>query len=96
MYKIGDRVEVSARVNLAGLTAREVRVELYFGHVSSYGEIEQAHTLQMEPQTDGGSVVEYRGQIECGMTGRQGYTVRLLPRHPALTHPYVPGFLSWG
>jgi starch phosphorylase len=95
MYKIADKVEVSARINLGGLSPQEVRVELYFGSISSSGTIENAGSVEMIPQSDGRSAVEYRGQIECAVTGRQGYTVRLLPKHPALIHPYVPGYLRW-
>jgi starch phosphorylase len=95
MYKIADNVEVSARINLGGLPPQEVRVELYFGSISSSGTIENARSLEMAPQSDGRSSVEYRGRIECAVTGRQGYTVRLLPKHPALIHPYVPGYLHW-
>jgi starch phosphorylase len=95
MYKVADKVEVSARINLGGLSPQEVRVELYFGSISSSGTIENAGSVEMIPQSDGRSAVEYRGQIECAVTGRQGYTVRLLPKHPALIHPYVPGYLRW-
>jgi starch phosphorylase len=95
MYRIGDNVEVSARINLGGLSPQEVRVELYFGSISSSGAIENSRSVEMTPQSDGRSTVEYRGQIECGVTGRQGYTVRLLPKNPALIHPYIPGFLRW-
>jgi starch phosphorylase len=95
MYKIADNVEVSARINLGGLSSQEVRVELYYGSISSSGVIEDARSVEMIPQSDGRSAVEYRGQIECAVTGRQGYTVRLLPKHPALIHPYVPGYLRW-
>jgi starch phosphorylase len=95
MYKIADKVEVSARINLGGLSPQEVRVELYFGSISPLGAIENASSVEMIPQSDGRSAVEYRGQIDCAVTGRQGYTVRLLPKHPALIHPYVPGFLRW-
>jgi starch phosphorylase len=95
MYKIADKVEVSARINLGGLSPQEVRVELYFGSISSSGTIENAGSVEMIPQSDGRSAVEFRGQIDCAVTGRQGYTVRLLPKHPALIHPYVPGYLRW-
>jgi starch phosphorylase len=95
MYKISDNVEVSARINLDGLSPEEVRVELYYGSISSAGTIEDARSVEMTPQGTGRSTVEYRGQIECEVTGRQGYTVRLLPKHPALLHPYVPGYLRW-
>ena len=38
---------------------------------------------------------EYRGELECALTGRQGYTVRVLPKHPGLTHHYLPGVVRW-
>jgi len=94
-YKIGDRVEVSARINLGGMSPEELCVELYYGRESFSGEIEEARRVEMIPQGGGRSTVEYRGQIECAVTGRQGYTVRVLPKHPALAHPYVPGYLRW-
>ena len=95
MYRIAEKVDVSARINLGGLSAQEVRVELYYGSISSSGGIEDAQSVEMIPQAEGRSAVEYRGQIECETTGRQGYTVRLLPKHPALLHPYLPGYLRW-
>jgi starch phosphorylase len=95
MYKIADRVEVSARVNLGGLSPQEVRVELYYGSISSSGAIEDARSVEMAAQSEGSGSVEYRGQIECAVTGRQGYTLRLLPKHPDLVHPYIPGYHRW-
>ena len=95
MYRIADTVEVAARINLGGLSPQEVRVELYYGSISSSGAIEDSRSVEMIPQGDSRAAVEYRGQIECAVTGRQGYTVRLLPKHPALIHPYVPGYLRW-
>jgi starch phosphorylase len=34
-------------------------------------------------------------RIECTDTGFQGHTVRLLPKHEALVHPYRSGFIKW-
>lgn len=86
---------MSARINLGGMSPEELCVELYYGRESFSGEIEEARRVEMIPQGGGRSTVEYRGQIECAVTGRQGYTVRVLPKHPALAHPYVPGYLRW-
>jgi hypothetical protein len=43
---------------------------------------------------DKGSV-EYRVELECALTGRQGYTVRVLPKHPHLAHHFLPGLVRW-
>jgi len=97
LFKVGEKIRASARVDLGSLKPEEVRVELYHGRVSSHGQLEEVATLEMTPVHvgDGESVVEYHGELECVATGRRGYTVRLLPKHPALVHPYLTGFLRW-
>jgi hypothetical protein len=30
-----------------------------------------------------------------GRTGRQGYTVRVLPFHPDLAQTFAPGLITW-
>jgi starch phosphorylase len=72
-----------------------VRVELYYGPISSTGQIEQARTVEMTPGTAEQGSWEYRGELECALTGRQGYTVRVLPKHADLSHPYLPGLVRW-
>ena len=34
---------------------------------------------------------ECRRELVCALSGRQGCTVRVLPKHPRLTHHYLPG-----
>jgi starch phosphorylase len=42
-----------------------------------------------------GSYNIYQVKIECIDTGYQGHTVRILPKHSALVHPYRTGFIKW-
>jgi starch phosphorylase len=42
-----------------------------------------------------GTIFTYQVKIECIDTGMQGHTVRILPKHPALVHPYRSGFIKW-
>ena len=95
LFTVGERLEATARVALAGLTPEEVRVELYYGPISSTGEIERARTVEMSPGAGDKGSYEYRGELECALTGRQGYTVRVLPKNPGLTHHYLPGLVRW-
>jgi starch phosphorylase len=37
----------------------------------------------------------FQVRIECADTGMQGHTVRILPKHEALVHPYRSGFIKW-
>ncbi len=95
IFSVGERLQAEARVDLGGLSPEEVKVELYYGPLSSRGEIEKARCRKMSAVATDSTMVEYRGEIECSTTGRQGYTVRVLPEHPALLHPFIPGFLRW-
>jgi starch phosphorylase len=81
---------------MAGLSAEELGVELYYGALSSLGEIEEPRRQEMTPCGTKGESAEFCAEVRCDTTGRQGFTVRLLPRHPALVHPFLPGLVKWG
>jgi starch phosphorylase len=92
----GDSLTVSARVELGPLTPDEVLVELYHGKVSNQsGHIENARRAEMKSIGQEGNVFIYQVRIECADTGYQGHTVRILPKHEALVHPYRTGFIKW-
>jgi starch phosphorylase len=92
----GDALTVKASIDLASLTPEEIQVELYYGAISSKnGLIESAHRSEMKPISSEGSVYRYQVRIECADAGIQGHTVRILPKHDALIHPYRTGLIKW-
>jgi starch phosphorylase len=91
----GDSLTVTACINLGSLAPEEVRVELYHGSVSNQGDLENARRTEMHPVAQQGDCYKFQVRIDCADTGRQGHTVRILPNHPALVHPYVPGLIKW-
>jgi starch phosphorylase len=91
----GENVTVSALVKLGSLTPDGVEVELYHGSVSSMGEISVPERHAMTAVGKKGDYVEYKVQVPCSQTGRQGYALRVLPRHPALAQPFQPGLIRW-
>ena len=96
ILKIGQTVTVSAQVFLAGLAPDDVAVELYHGPLSSQGEIGEPRRAEMLPRGRDGDVTLYGAEVTCDRTGRQGYTARILPKHRALVHPFLPGLVKWG
>jgi starch phosphorylase len=38
---------------------------------------------------------EFVGEIPSQTSGRHGYTVRILPKHPDLGDPYKQGLILW-
>lgn len=98
--RIGEKLKVTAMVDLGPLSADDVLVELYFGPLSPGGEISRARRMGMKlsqsDKLDKGGTLIYETEIPCDYVGRQGYAVRVLPRHPFLVEPFPPGLLKWG
>lgn len=91
----GDALTVTARVRLGALGPDDVAVELYHGAVSNQGELVGARGVEMKPVGAQGDVHLFRVKIQYELTGRLGHTVRILPKHPALAHPHLPGLVKW-
>ncbi|MFQ6059490.1 MAG: glycosyltransferase family 1 protein, partial [Anaerolineae bacterium] len=95
--RVGDEVHARARVHLGVLTPDDVRVELYLGRVDAEGEIVEAEATPMQPVGPDGEG-NYRfevGAVPCRKSGLHGYTVRVLPHHPDLPTPFLPGLIVW-
>ena len=91
----GDSVTVSALVDLGGLEPSEAAVELYHGPVTIQDGITSAARDEMTAIERKGKAWEYRVTVVCNKTGQHGYAIRVLPKHPALVSPYVPGLIRW-
>ena len=92
----GDMLTVTAYLDLGGVSPEELQVELYHGTVSNQSsEISNANKAEMKWLRNEGDLNLYQIRIECVDTGMQGHTVRILPKHASLIHPYRPGFVKW-
>jgi starch phosphorylase len=92
----GDSLTVTAYIELGALSPDELKVELYHGSVSSQSRtIGNARRVEMKHVGAEGNVNLFQVRIECADTGWQGHTVRMLPKHAALVHPYRTGFIKW-
>jgi starch phosphorylase len=94
--KVGDALVVRAYVKLPQLTPDDISVELFQGALDARGDIVRPKIIPMTPtgKTDG-DTHEFAGTIECGTSGRQGYTVRVLPKNPDLVAPNKEGLALW-
>jgi starch phosphorylase len=95
--EVGSQLEVTARVKLGRLSPDDVAVEIYHGRVDSTGNIENGQvenmTWQQNVETNGVSC--FVGAIPCGISGRHGFALRVMPRHADLAEPYEPGLILW-
>jgi starch phosphorylase len=92
----GDMLTVTAYLELGSISPNELQVELYHGTVSNQTkEIPNARKTEMKWLRSEGALNLYQVRVECVDTGMQGHTVRILPKHGALLHPYRCGFIKW-
>ncbi|MCL2139256.1 MAG: alpha-glucan family phosphorylase [Treponema sp.] len=92
----GDPINVTAHIDLGQMLPDEVMVELYHGKVSNQNrEILDARKCEMKWISSKNNLNQFHVRVECEDTGFQGHTVRILPKHPALVHPYRTGFIKW-
>ena len=87
----GDTRTASAVVSLDGLSADDVDVQLLHGSIDSTGEfIGRPQALSMQPGPDA-----YTCTYQVNAAGPYGFTVRILPAHPALITPVEIGRAAW-
>lgn len=94
--KVGDRIPITAVVNLGSLSPDEIRVDAYIGHLDEKGGLAEGHPLPLlytGETTDNGQV--FRGNLLCLSSGQIGFTVRCYPYRKELAHPFEMGLLTW-
>ena len=94
--QVNQEIAVKATVNLATLKPSDVQVELYQGSVDANGEIVNGTPVVMNSQgTDQHGCSIYTGNILYTNSGRQGLSLRVLPKHEYLSSPYEPRLILW-
>jgi glycogen phosphorylase len=99
---VGAELPIKVRMQLGSVNPEDLEVQLFHGAIDSLGQITQPQTARLqlvgspEPSMNGSRVALYSGTIPCRSSGHYGYCVRVLPKHPALPHPFEPGLVTWG
>ena len=79
--RVGAMVNVTVVAELGKLTPNDVQAEALVGRVGPNRELNQTEAQPLVLSKIDGSSVIFTGQIRCAITGHQGYTVRIRPRH---------------
>lgn len=96
--RVGETLEVKVEVYLGDVTPDQVAIQLYEGVLDRLGEIERgrAHDMVLEgPAKSGNGWYSYTVGFVTETTGRHGYTVRVIPRHPDMRHTLQLGLITW-
>ncbi|HTS47342.1 MAG TPA: alpha-glucan family phosphorylase [Bryobacteraceae bacterium] len=92
----GRPVPMRARVNLAGLTPKDVRVEAVIGRVGVNGNLEETQVMSLPAIQQEGESYVFEKEFVPHQTGRLGYSLRISPNHydDPLTRP-CNSLLKW-
>ncbi len=94
--KVGKTIRVDAVVNLAGLDADDVVVELYCGQLDQDGQLSGGHALPMEHvETLNDHRHRYAVNMPCLISGMVGYTIRVLPGRHSRFDTRVSSRIRW-
>jgi len=77
----GSSLPLRARLDLAGLSPQDVRVEAVVGRVGAHGELEETQVLTLDPLEQHGNMFLFGRDFAPLATGRLGYSVRVTPNH---------------
>jgi len=91
----GEEFTVNARIELNGTTNDKLHVELYYGALDTDDQIRDARRFEMNCQRIDDNIAHYSITVKCVNAGRQGYSIRILPKNPSLIHPFLPNLVMW-
>ena len=93
---VGRPISVKATIALGALTPADVQVQLYIGRTNPEGEILDAQSVVLEdPRQLNDGLWVFSGSTTCRQSGRYGYSVRVLPAHPSMTHSLEMRLMRW-
>ncbi len=93
---LGERLEISADINLNGLRPEDTTVEVLTGRVGADGEITNASIAPMQVSGNAATSYSYHCSIpQIAGSGMYGYAIRVLPNHPDSVTRFIPGLISW-
>lgn len=93
---VGTSFDIEAVVNTGGLKPEELNVEIYNGQLTLNEDIENGCAVEMkhEKELEKGKHL-FKGKIECQHSGRNGFAVRVMPKHEDLCYKFEMKLLKW-
>jgi starch phosphorylase len=92
--QVGDQLHVRAHVDLAGLTPRDVAVEVVYGRARENDRLESPERVELTPSPTLADPAQFAGTVTLARAGSFGYNVRVVPRHPLLASAAELGLIA--
>ncbi len=96
--KVGADLTVKATVHLGQLTPNDVQVQLFYGQLTTRGDIGaggEAITMALVGTGGDDGSFQFETQIRYDTSGERGLSVRVLPKNDSLPTPFQPGMIRW-
>ena len=93
--QVGSTLHVQAYVSLGELRPEEVAVQVVYGKVSENDDLDEFSVAELShAQSFEGGRHEFAGEVTLESSGAFGYTVRIVPQHPALASTAETGLVT--
>jgi starch phosphorylase len=94
---VGQELTIKAEIDLGKFVPDDVEVQIYYGPLENENNPQSNATVVMNAEDDKSTdgYYKYSGNVKCKRTGRQGYTIRILPKHVMLSHPFELDVVYW-
>lgn len=94
-FRAGESFRANAIVHLGKLDPEEVEVQLVYGKLKAIDKLAESHTSLMTIQEErGNGTYLYACTIICKVSGRYGFTARVIPSGDERIK-FTPGLISW-
>jgi starch phosphorylase len=85
---------VRAQVELGGLTAEDVTVQVVYGRARDSDRLVDTHQTELEFASATGDTSTFDGTVQLSRSGSFGYNVRVVPRNPLLASAAEMGLVA--
>lgn len=95
---VNNNYTVTSEIYLGSLSPDDVEVQLYYGPVDKQDDPSNNSTVVMKltsKKTNEQNLYKYSGSISCAESGLHGWTIRILPSHPLMIHPFELSKVFW-
>ncbi len=95
-YTVGEMLPVTVRVELGDLEPTDVTVEAVSGQVDGHGELQDTQPVGLEFKDKQGPLCIFEGSLQCASSGRNGFTVRVIPSMQRMAaNRFETRLISW-
>jgi starch phosphorylase len=95
---VDEVLRLRATIDPGSLQHSDLLVEAYAGSVDGHGDFKNGtgQTMLLEADTkDNSGMLHYVAELSSAHSGQFGFTVRVMPSHPALAHKFSSHLITW-